>query len=438
MRCRLMTTVRCCVALAAAAAVGRPARRAARADHVGAARRYRPAGGGEGARPRRCCCRPARPRGASNWPRRRRRSWRRCKARNAARAAQAKAREPQGARRRLRARIAGDGAHDSAVGTDLDRRPRRRPRGAHRDPFAGCRRAARRAAVPATRSGSDACASRVPAPNADGVRPVPGQRDRRRIRSASAQFWSPVLDGDVATIEFHAGAGRRARRRDADTCRASRTRSSRTRELRFAVAPKTRAATSARRRAATSTSRASRRRAALANAAKAVAQLLFVGDDGNQLPVHRHAAQRLDRVQHAVPVHRGPLHRLRRVPRARSTRSGSSTRSRATATRCRRTCSRRAARRCSAAARTRTGRWCGSTRRRPPGALFAGMDARSRLPLDAITITLHHPQGDLKKWSQGTCSHGRSMSTTRRARHVQRGRLHAGHHRGRVERRRRC
>ena len=144
-----------------------------------------------------------------------------------------------------------------------------------RSPDAAC--ASRRAAVAGDAIPISPCASpvRPPAPQVFG--PVPGNaiaQDTERF----GQFWSPVLAGDVATIEFHAGQVSSVDGADAHAAARRAPGRRQTRELK-SLSAKT-VTEIGRRRAATSTSRASRPPQRCTTRAKAVAQLLFVGDDG--------------------------------------------------------------------------------------------------------------------------------------------------------------
>ena len=69
----------------------------------------------------------------------------------------------------------------------------------------------------------------------------------------------------------------------------------------------------------------------------------------------------------------------------------------------------------------------------PAGARFAAWNA-GPVPIGAATTTLHHPLGDLKKYARGYVGQAVFLVRFRRARHVQRGPLHQRHHRGRFQR----
>ena len=198
--------------------------------------------------------------------------------------------------RRRRASIA---LSDLAWTADAGRQPDR----AHRNRIAGCRGAAGRARAAGPHAAD--VSVRFAGIGADAA--VFGDYPATQIADGTARsglFWSPVLDGDTATIEFHAtraydsparrcafrayrtplagGAPARACRR----CQGHRQRSGACKIDIACVTPQSQA---------------------VLNLAKASAKMTFVDDDGRTLPVHRHAAQRFGAVVHAVSLHRQSL-----------------------------------------------------------------------------------------------------------------------------------
>ena len=109
----------------------------------------------------------------------------------------------------------------------------------------------------------------------------------------SGLYWSPVLAGDIATIEFHAAADAPI---DDVTLHIPRVSHSSSTGADLNSPPRRREGHRHRRRRqrARSTSRACAADARrVQNLAKAVAKLTFVGDDGRSYLCTRHAAQRL-------------------------------------------------------------------------------------------------------------------------------------------------
>ena len=209
---------------------------------------------------------------------------------------------------------------------DVGRRRRRRALRADRSPFAERRRASRGDAAAGDRIPISPCVSRVRAPAPRSSGPFP----RNAIAEDTArfgQFWSPVLEGDVATIEFHAGPVLPSTALTLTLPRVAHQVVGDA-ELRVAVREdghrnRSGAELQHRRRlrhAHGSAVRRERKRwRSCCSSTTTAAQYLCTGtllNDGAD-------------DQHALPVHRGALHEARRRPRIRSTRSGSSTRSRA-------------------------------------------------------------------------------------------------------------
>ena len=313
----------------------------------------------------------------------------------------------------------------------VDDARRRRARRAHRDRLAR-RRGLRVALGWRRRIPTCRCASPARRPSTRW-RAIPANA----IAKATARYgdyWSPVIDGERATIEIEAAA-------DARLGRRRRSRSPRMSHL--LVSP---------RRAARR-----RRRSSPTSATAGACNI-----DVKCSPVPQDAVTEASRSRNGQARLHGAVRRHPRAParcsttrsqstrrtssapttasmaprsRARSTRAGSSPRGVRRRRRPPTSSSRPAARRCSAAARTGTGRWCASTRRRPTDLSFRGWTAPIRSPV-TTSRSLHHPSGDLKK-----CSRGQALTGPGRLRHRSDGTASSrassgtGHDRGRLHRR---
>ena len=299
--------------------------------------------------------------------------------------------QPQGsARARVSARRAGERLRSIAL--DRHCTGRRSPTAAARRRSKSCRRARRalRVALAAARRSipASACASRATARmRRCSVRcpPMPS----RAIRSASAIFWSPVLEGDIATIEIPC-----RRRRSVPDVPLDDRRESRTRSLR-----RRRSTSSMRRRCSDiGTSGACKidvacvtpQSRAFVDSTKAVAAIEFTQEDGFTYLCTGQLLNDSRVEQHAVLLLREPLPRFARWRRARSNTfwffDAVELRKQDATPPFVQQCGRR--RRCSRGASTGTGRSCGSMRAPPAGAKFSAWRAE---PIPYARDDLRHP-----------------------------------------------
>ena len=218
------------------------------------------------------------------------------------------------------------------------------------------------------------------------------------------EFWSPVLEGDVATIEFRAGPGAVL---DGVTLELPRIAHQvvPTAELRTL----SRNSLSAKTRSEIGLAQSCNidvacvaPTTALSNAAKAVAQLLFVGDDDlhylctgtllNDIPTtntpylftaaHCMTSARAARTLNTFWFFDAVACQDNAVPPYVQLTAGA-----------------------TLLGRSQDNDWAlvRLNEMPPAGVWFAGWSAEP-VPLNAATVTLHHPRGDLKKWSAGYVS----------------------------------
>ncbi len=225
-------------------------------------------------------------------------------------------------------------------------------------------------------------------------------QDTRRF----GEFWSPVLEGEVATIDLHAGPGADIDGVTLDMPRIAHQVVS-TAELRVlaqnSLPPKT-ASEIGLAQSCNIDVACVAPTAALSNAAKAVAQLLFLGDDDNHYvctgtllndvpatntpylftAAHCMSSARAARTLNTFWFFDAVACKSNAVPPYVQLTAGA-----------------------ALLGRSQDNDWAlvRLNENPPAGTWFSGWSAVP-VPLNAATTTLHHPRGDLKKWSAGYVS----------------------------------